>query len=287
MNRVIDVIFHNTTRFFAISVLFVLAALFAVLFNEAKPAIDAFGLGFIVNSKWAPNMDIFGGFPAIYGSIVSTVIAMLIATPVAIGIAIFLSELAPPWIAAPVGMAIELLAAIPSIIYGMWGLFYLAPLLRDIWGGNGLGLMTAGIVLSIMILPFMAAITRDAMKTTPEILKESAYGMGATRWEVLKNVVIPYVKSGIIGSIILALGRAVGETMAVTFVMGNAHKVPDSIFKPATSIPVTLANEFTEADTDLYYSSLFYLALILLIISFTVIATAKFWFLRNLQEQRV
>ncbi len=287
MNRAIDIIFHNTTRFFAISVLIVLAALFAVLFNEAKPAMDAFGLDFVVNSKWAPNMEIFGGFPAIYGSIVSTLIAMLIATPIAIGIAIFLSELAPPWLAVPVGMAIELLAAIPSIIYGMWGLFYLAPILRDIWGGNGLGLMTAGIVLSIMILPFMAAITRDAMKTTPEILKESAYGMGATRWEVLKDVVIPYVKSGIIGSIILALGRAVGETMAVTFVMGNAHKVPDSIFKPATSIPVTLANEFTEADTDLYYSSLFYLALILLLISFTVIATAKFWFLRNLRERRV
>ena len=287
MNRAIDLIFHNTTRFFAISVLIVLAALFAVLFNEAKPAIEAFGLDFVVNSKWAPNMEIFGGFPAIYGSIVSTLIAMLIATPIAIGIAIFLSELAPPWLAVPVGMAIELLAAIPSIIYGMWGLFYLAPILRDIWGGNGLGLMTAGIVLSIMILPFMAAITRDAMKTTPEILKESAYGMGATRWEVLKDVVIPYVKSGIIGSIILALGRAVGETMAVTFVMGNAHKVPDSIFKPATSIPVTLANEFTEADTDLYYSSLFYLALILLLISFTVIATAKFWFLRNLRERRV
>ena len=287
MNRAIDLIFHNTTRFFAISVLIVLVALFAVLFNEAKPAMDAFGLDFVVNSKWAPNMEIFGGFPAIYGSIVSTLIAMLIATPIAIGIAIFLSELAPPWLAVPVGMAIELLAAIPSIIYGMWGLFYLAPILRDIWGGNGLGLMTAGIVLSIMILPFMAAITRDAMKTTPEILKESAYGMGATRWEVLKDVVIPYVKSGIIGSIILALGRAVGETMAVTFVMGNAHKVPDSIFKPATSIPVTLANEFTEADTDLYYSSLFYLALILLLISFTVIATAKFWFLRNLRERRI
>ncbi|BBG66180.1 phosphate transport system permease protein PstC [Hydrogenimonas sp.] len=283
----IDTIFHNTTRFFAISVLLVLAALFAVLFSEAKPAMEAFGLDFIINSKWAPNMEIFGGYPAIYGSIVSTIIAMLIATPIAIGIAIFLSELTPPWISTPVGMAIELLAAIPSIIYGMWGLFYLAPVLRDIWGGNGLGLMTAGIVLSIMILPFMAAITRDAMKTTPEILKESAYGMGATRWEVLKDVVIPYVKSGIIGSIILALGRAVGETMAVTFVMGNSHKVPSSIFQPATSIPVTLANEFTEADTDLYYSSLFYLALILLVISFTVIAVAKFWFLRNLQEQRI
>ncbi len=287
MDRVVDSLFHNTTRFMAISVLIVLGALFCVLFQEAKPAIDAFGLQFIVESKWAPNMEIFGGWPAIYGSIVSTVIAMLIATPVAIGIAIFLSELAPPMIASFVGMAIELLAAIPSIIYGMWGLFYLVPVLRDFWGGSGLGLMTAGFVLSIMILPFMAAITRDAMKTTPPILKESAYGMGATRWEVLKDVVLPYVKSGIIGSIILALGRAIGETMAVTFVMGNVHKIPDSIFKPATSIPVTLANEFTEADTDLYYSSLFYLALILLIISFSVIAVAKFWFLRNLRERRV
>ncbi len=287
MDNILDKLFHHTTRIMAVSVLIVLGALFVVLFKEAKPAIDAFGLHFIVNSKWAPNMDIFGGWPAIYGSIVSTIIAMLIATPVAIGVAIFLSELAPPAVAATVGMAIELLAAIPSIIYGMWGLFYLAPILRDIWGGSGLGLATAGVVLSIMILPFMAAITRDAMKTTPAILKESAYGMGATRWEVLKDVVLPFVKSGIIGSIILALGRAVGETMAVTFVMGNAHKIPHSIFQPATSIPVTLANEFTEADTDLYYSSLFYLALILLVISFTVIALAKFWFLRNLEEQRV
>ncbi len=287
MDRFLDKLFQHATRLMAVSVLLVLGALFVVLFKEAKPAIDAFGLHFIVNTKWAPNMDIFGGWPAIYGSIVSTAIAMLIATPVAIGVAIFLSELAPPAVAAIVGMAIELLAAIPSIIYGMWGLFYLAPVLRNLWGGSGLGLATAGVVLSIMILPFMAAITRDAMKTTPAILKESAYGMGATRWEVLKDVVLPFVKSGIIGSIILALGRAVGETMAVTFVMGNAHKVPHSIFEPATSIPVTLANEFTEADTDLYYSSLFYLALILLVISFTVIALAKFWFLRDRREARV
>jgi phosphate transport system permease protein len=284
--RIVDKLFEHSTRLLALSVLILLGALFVVLFQEAKPAIDAFGLHFIVESKWAPNMDIFGGWPAIYGSIVSTIIAMLIATPVAIGIAIFLSELAPPWVAAVVGSAIELLAAIPSIIYGMWGLFYLAPILRDIWGGNGLGLATAGFVLSIMILPFMAAITRDAMKTTPDILKESAYGMGATRWEVLKDVVIPYVKSGIIGSIILALGRAIGETMAVTFVMGNVHKIPQTIFAPATSIPVTLANEFTEADSDLYYSSLFYLALILLVISFTVIAAAKFIFLRKIEEAR-
>ena len=287
MDKFLDSLFLNTSRIFAITVLVVLVALFIVLFKEAKPAIDAFGLQFLTNTKWAPNMDIFGGYPAIYGSIVSTAIAMLIATPIAIGIAIFLSELASPLVAAIVGMAVELLAAIPSIIYGMWGLFYLAPILKDIWGGSGLGLATAGVVLSIMIIPFMAAITRDAMKTTPDILKESAYGMGATRWEVLKDVVIPYVKSGIIGSIILALGRAIGETMAVTFVMGNAHKVPHSLFEAATSIPVTLANEFTEADTDLYYSSLFYLALILLVISFTVIAIAKFLFLKRVQEKKI
>ena len=285
MDKILDSLFLNISRLFAIVVLIVLVALFIVLFKEAKPAIDAFGLEFITNTKWAPNMDIFGGYPAIYGSIVSTAIAMVIATPIAIGIAIFLSELASPIVATFVGMAVELLAAIPSIIYGMWGLFYLAPIMKSIGGGSGLGLATAGVVLSIMIIPFMAAITRDAMKTTPDILKESAYGMGATRWEVLKDVVIPYVKSGIIGSIILALGRAIGETMAVTFVMGNAHKVPHSLFQAATSIPVTLANEFTEADTDLYYSSLFYLALILLVISFSVIALAKFLFLKRVEDK--
>ncbi len=286
MSKLIDFLFGNAAKIAASLVLIILIAIFWVLFKEAKPAIDAFGLEFLINSKWAPNMDIFGGLPAIYGSVVSTLIAMLLATPVAIGVAIFLTEIAFEKLKTPVGVAIEMLAAIPSIIYGMWGLFYFAPIIRDWFGGNGLGLLTAGIVLAIMILPFMAAITRDSMNTTPDILKESAYALGATKWDVIKDVVIPYAKAGIIGSIILALGRAIGETMAVTFVMGNVHKIPKHLTDPATSIPVTLANEFTEADSDLYYASLFYLALILFVISFVVIALAKFYFLRKVRAAK-
>jgi phosphate transport system permease protein len=206
---------------------------------------------------------------------------MLLAVPLAIGVAIFLSELAPAKLKSPVGVSIELLAAIPSVIYGMWGLFYFVPIVRDVFGGIGISMLTAGIVLSIMILPFMAAVTRDAMNTTPDILKESAYALGGTKWDIIKDIVIPYAKAGIIGSFILALGRAIGETMAVTFVMGNVHQISTNLTAPATSIPVTLANEFTEADTSLYYSSLFELSLILLVISFTIISIAKFYFLRN------
>lgn len=266
-------------------VLIILIAIFAVLIDESLPAIQAFGFGFVTSETWAPNREIFGGFPAIYGSILSTIISMSIAVPIAIGIAIYLSEIAFERLKAPVGTAVELLAAIPSIIYGMWGLFFFAPLIQQTFGGNGLGLLTAGIVLSIMILPFIAAITRDAMNTTPEILKESAYALGATKWDVIRDVVMSYAKAGIIGSIILALGRAIGETMAVTFVMGNAHRIPEKLTDPATSIPVTLANEFTEADSDLYYSSLFLLALILFIISFAVIALAKFYFLKKARSR--
>lgn len=266
-------------------ILLILIAIFVILFQESLPAIKTFGFDFITSSAWAPNREIFGGLPAITGSILSTLISMVIAVPIALGIAIFLSEIAYERLKAPVGTAVELLAAIPSIIYGMWGLFFFAPLIQQIFGGNGLGLLTAGIVLAIMILPFIAAITRDAMNTTPDILKESAYALGATKWDVIKNVIMPYAKAGIIGSVILALGRAIGETMAVTFVMGNAHRIPDSLTAPATSIPVTLANEFTEADGALYYSALFYLALILFIISFVVIATAKFYFLRKTRRR--
>lgn len=266
-------------------ILLILIAIFVILFQESLPAIKTFGFDFITSSAWAPNREIFGGLPAITGSILSTLISMVIAVPIALGIAIFLSEIAYERLKAPVGTAVELLAAIPSIIYGMWGLFFFAPLIQQTFGGNGLGLLTAGIVLAIMILPFIAAITRDAMNTTPDILKESAYALGATKWDVIKNVIMPYAKAGIIGSVILALGRAIGETMAVTFVMGNAHRIPDSLTAPATSIPVTLANEFTEADGALYYSALFYLALILFIISFVVIATAKFYFLRKTRRR--
>jgi phosphate transport system permease protein len=206
---------------------------------------------------------------------------MILAVPVAVGIAIFLSEIAHAKLKTPVGVSIELLAAIPSVIYGMWGLFYFVPIVRDTFGGVGISMLTAGIVLSIMILPFMAAVTRDAMNTTPDILKESAYALGGTKWDVIKDIIIPYAKAGIIGSFILALGRAIGETMAVTFVMGNVHKISTDLTEPATSIPVALANEFAEADSELYHASLFELALILLVVSFVIISIAKFYFLRR------
>ena len=278
---IIDKIFSNTTKIIAIGILFLVAAVFTVLFEESMASMQAFGLDFVTESKWAPNLEKFGALPAIYGSVVSTFLAMVLAVPVAIGVAIFLSELAPARLKSPVGVSIELLAAIPSVIYGMWGLFYFVPIIRDTVGGIGISMLTAGIVLSIMILRFMAAVTRDAMNTTPDILKESAYALGGTKWDVIKDVVIPYAKAGIIGSFILALGRAIGETMAVTFVMGNVHKISGDLTQPATSIPVTLANEFTEADTELYYSSLFELSLLLLVISFTIISIAKFYFLRR------
>ena len=281
-----DLLFENLTRALAFLVLIILVAIFVVLFSEAKPAIEEYGLDFVTQSKWAPNMEIFGGLPAIYGTIVSTIIAMLIATPIALGIAIFLTEIAPNSLKTPVGTSIELLAAIPSIIYGMWGLFYLAPIIRENLGGMGISVFTAGVILSIMILPFISAISRDAMNTTPDILKESAYALGATKFDVIKDVVIPYAKAGVLGSIILALGRALGETMAVTFVIGNSHKIADSILLPATSIPATLANEFNEADTDIYYSTLFYLAFILFVISFSVIAFAKFYLLRRVKREK-
>lgn len=280
----IDKIFHNMTRFSALLILFIVAWIFVVLFNHSTEAMNAFGFDFITKDEWAPNVDKFGAFAAIFGSVISTFLAMLFSIPIAIGVAIFLSEIAHDRIKGFFGVSVELLAAIPSVIYGMWGLFYFVPILRDLFGGMGIGLLAAAIVLSIMILPFMAAVTRDAMNTTPDILKESAYALGGTQWDVIKDIIIPYAKAGIIGSLILALGRAIGETMAVTFVMGNVHHTPASILDPTTSIPVTLANEFTEADTSLYFSSLFGLALTLLVMSFVVIAVAKFYFLRKVRK---
>ena len=281
MSNIIDKIFENATKFIALGVLLLVAWIFTVLFEHSLESIKAFGFSFLTEDKWAPNIEKFGALPAIYGSVVSTFLAMLLAVPVAIGVAIFLSEIAHAKIKMPVGVSIELLAAIPSVVYGMWGLFYFVPIIRDMFGGIGISMLTAGIVLAIMILPFMAAVTRDAMNTTPDILKESAYALGATKWDVVKDIIIPYAKAGIIGSFILALGRAIGETMAVTFVMGNVHKISADLTQPATSIPVTLANEFAEADTELYYSSLFELSLLLLVISFTIISIAKFYFLRR------
>ncbi|OHD98384.1 MAG: phosphate ABC transporter permease subunit PstC [Sulfurimonas sp. RIFCSPHIGHO2_12_FULL_36_9] len=281
MSNIIDKIFANSTKFIAFGILLLVAWIFTVLFEHSLESIEAFGFNFITEDKWAPNLEKFGALPAIYGSVISTFLAMVLAVPLAIGVAIFLSEIAHAKLKAPVGVSIELLAAIPSVIYGMWGLFYFVPIVRDIFGGIGISMLTAGIVLSIMILPFMAAVTRDAMNTTPDILKESAYALGGTKWDVVKDIIIPYAKAGIIGSFILALGRAIGETMAVTFVMGNVHKISTDLTQPATSIPVTLANEFAEADSGLYYSSLFELSLLLLVISFTIISIAKFYFLRR------
>jgi phosphate transport system permease protein len=259
-----------------------LLGIFIILFIYAKDSISQFGFGFLFDNIWEVGEDdeggIFGGIVPIIGTILSTLIAMIVATPIAMGIAIFLTEVAPEFLIKPVSVAIELLAAIPSIIYGMWGLFYFAPIVQSIFGGSGIGLLTAGLVLAIMVIPFMSAITKDAMNTTPDVLKESAYAMGATKFEVIKDVVMPYSKAGIIGSIILALGRALGETMAVAFLIGSVMTIPSSITDPTTSIPVLLANNFSEAD-DLELSSMFYLALILFVVSFVIISIAKFYFL--------
>ncbi len=223
---------------------------------------------------------VYGGLVPIVGTILSTLIAMIFAVPIAMGIAVFLSEIAPKNISTPVGIAIELLAAIPSIIFGMWGLFYFAPIISETFGGYQVSLLTAGLVLGVMILPFMAAITRDSMNTTPDILKESAYALGATKFEVIKDVIFPYSKVGIIGSIILSLGRALGETMAVAFLIGAVYQLPEKITDPTISIPVAMAVNFGEA-AGLGESALFYLGLILFVFSFALISFAKFYFLKR------
>ncbi len=275
-------LFRNFSFFSATLSFFILVGIFAILFHYAQESLHEFGFDFLWNQQWEAGEDdeggIFGGYIPIIGTLSSTVIAMAIAIPLAMGIAIFLTEIASVKVAKPVSVAIELLAAIPSIIYGMWGLFYFAPIVQATFGGNGVGLLTAGIVLAIMIIPFMAAITRDSMNTTPSVLKESAYAMGATKFEVIKDVIMPYSKGGIIGSIILALGRALGETMAVAFLIGSVMHTVGKVTDPTTSIPVLLANNFVEAE-DLEMSSMYFLALILFVVSFIIISTAKFYFL--------
>lgn len=225
---------------------------------------------------------VYGGLVPIVGTLLTTLIALIFALPIAMGIAVFLAEIAPKNISNVVGMAIELLAAIPSIIFGMWGLYYFAPIVADLVGGYQVSLLTAGLVLGVMILPFMAAITRDSMNTTPAVLKESAYALGATKFEVIKDIIFPYSKVGIIGSIILALGRALGETMAVAFLIGSIFVLPKAINDPTISIPVAMANNFGEA-SGLGESALFYLALILFVISFSIISLAKFYFLKKVK----
>ena len=289
-----DIVFHRLTQTFSLLVLLALTGIIVSLFINAWPAFQKFGLQFIWRVEWDVVNEEFGAAISIVGTLASAGIAMLIAVPLAFGIAVFLTETCPTWLRRPLGTAIELLAAVPSIIYGMFGLFVFAPLFADylhvplqkilggmplvgfLFGGatNGMGILAAGIVLAFMVLPFVAAVMRDVFEITPPILRESAYGLGCTTWEVVRHIVLPYTQKGVIGGIMLGLGRALGETMAVTFVIGNANRMPTSLFSPGTSIASTLANEFGEA-ADFHMSSLFALGFLLFVITFVVLAMAK------------
>jgi phosphate transport system permease protein len=291
-----DIIFHNVTFAAAIVVLVLLTAIGISLVIGAWPAMRAFGFGFLTSQSWNPVTEKFGGAAPIYGTIVTSLIAMLIAVPIGIGIAVFLTESCPKSLQRPIGTAIELLAGIPSIIFGIWGLFVLAPFLQgtlqpalistfgsvpvlsSVFAGPpyGIGMLTASLILAIMVLPFITAVSRDVFDTVPSVLKEAAYGLGCTRWEVVRKIVIPHTRVGIIGGIMLGLGRALGETMAVTFVIGNAHKISPSLLAPGTTISATIANEFTEAVGDLYTSSLVLLGLILFAITLLVLSAARY-----------
>ena len=291
-----DVLFHNITFAAAMFVLALLAAVAISLVIGAWPAMKTFGFGFLASQSWNPVTEKFGGLAPIYGTVVTSFIAMLFAVPVGFGIAIFLTESCPQSLRRPIGTAIELLAGIPSIIFGIWGLFVLAPFLQStvqpgliatfgsvpvlstLFEGPpyGIGVLTASLILAIMVLPFITAVSRDVFATVPPVLKEAAYGLGCTRWEVVRNVVIPHTRVGLIGGIMLGLGRALGETMAVTFVIGNAHKISPSLLAPGTTISASIANEFTEAVGDLYTSSLVLLGLILFVITMLVLAAARY-----------
>lgn len=298
----VDIIFSSITAIASVSVLLLILGILYVLILESYPSIEKFGfLRFITSTDWNPVKGSFGAATNLFGTAITTVLSILIAVPVAIGIAIFVTEIAPNFLKGPIGAAIELLAAIPSIIYGMWGLFTLAPIMANyiepalqksigslplvgvLFEGTpmGIDLLTASVILSIMIIPFTASISRDAFNLTPAVIKESAYALGATKREVVKDIVIPYSKVGVFGGVVLSLGRALGETMAVAFVLGNNHQITKSLFDAAATITVTLANEFTEADTDIYLSSLFYLALLLFVMSFIILALAKFFILKT------
>jgi phosphate transport system permease protein len=295
-----DAAFQQVTRAAAIVVLLLLSGVIISLVQGSIPALRAFGFDFLVTSRWNPVTEVFGALPAIYGTVITSLIAMLIAVPVGLMIAFFLTELCPQWLRRPIGIAIELLAGIPSIIYGIWGLFVFAPFLQETlqpflintlgnvpgigpaFGGPpyGIGMLTAGLILAIMVLPFVTSISRDVFEAVPPVLKEAAYGLGCTTWEVVRNVVLPYARVGVIGGIMLSLGRALGETMAVTFVIGNAHRISASLLAPGTTISATIANEFTEAVGDLYTSALIELGLLLFVITFIVLAFARYMLMR-------
>ena len=295
-----DAVFENLTRFFAIIVFSLLAAILISLVVGSQLTLQKYGVNFLWSSEWDPVQERFGALVPIYGTLVTSLIAMLIGVPVSFGIALFLTELSPAWLKRPLGTAIELLAAIPSIIYGMWGLFvfapifqtYLQPSLINAFGSVpglgalfkgpplGIGMLTAGLILSIMVIPFITAVMRDVFELVPPLLKESAYGLGSTTWEVVWRVVLPYTKVGVIGGVMLGLGRALGETMAVTFVIGNAHRLAVSLMAPGNSIASALANEFTEAVGDVYFSALIELGLLLFLITTIVLALSKLLLMR-------
>ncbi len=293
--RIQDFIFHKVTLLFAASVLIALVGIIISLAIGAAPAFKEFGASFISTVEWDPVEDKFGALIAIWGTLATSLIALAVAFPISFGIALFLTEICPVWLRRPMGTAVELLAGVPSIIYGMWGLFVFAPLFADhvqpllkstlgqlpvigqLFQGPtmGIGILTAGLILAVMIIPFISSVMRDVFEIVPTVLKESAYGLGCTKWEVVRKVVLPYTRNGVVGGVMLGLGRALGETMAVTFVIGNAHELSWSLFSAGNSISSTLANEFAEAASPLHVSSLFALALILFAITFVVLSAAK------------
>lgn len=298
--KVQDASLRLVTLSAATAVLLLLGGVIASLVIGSIPAFQAFGFEFLTTQSWNPVTEKFGALAPIYGTIVTSALAMLVAVPIGLGIAIFLTELCPFFLRRPIGIAIELLAGIPSIIYGIWGLFVLAPLvqqyvqpaligafadipvLSSLFAGPpyGIGILTASFILAIMVLPFITSISRDVFDTVPAVLKEAAYGAGCTTWEVVSAIVIPYTRVGVIGGVMLGLGRALGETMAVTFVIGNAHKISSSLLAPGTTISATIANEFTEAVGDIYTSSLVALGLILFAITFLILALARYMLMR-------
>jgi phosphate transport system permease protein len=298
--RLADKAFQYLTHATALAVLGLLGCIIIALIIGALPALRAFGFDFLVTQNWNPVTERFGALAPIYGTLITSLIAMAIAVPIGLLVAMFLTELCPLWLRRPIGIAVELLAGIPSIIYGIWGLFVFAPFLQvhvqpalielfgevpilsSLFAGPpyGIGTLTAGLILAVMVLPFITSISCDVFETVPAVLKESAYGLGCTTWEVFRNVVLPYTRVGVIGGVMLGLGRALGETMAVTFVIGNAHKIAPSILAPGTTISATIANEFTEAVGDLYTSSLIALGLILFAITLVVLGVARYLLLR-------
>jgi phosphate transport system permease protein len=296
----IDPLFKFGTMFFAIVVLAILGGIILYLAEGSIPAFQAFGLGFLVSDAWNPATGKFGALAPLYGTIMTSVIAMVVGVPLSFGVAIFITELCPAWAKRTLSTAIELLAGIPSIIYGMWGLFTLVPILQEdvqpwlikylghapligvLFKGPplGVGVLTAGLILAVMVLPFISSIMRDVFETVPAMLKESAYGLGCTTWEVMWNIVLPYTKVGVIGGIMLGLGRAMGETMAVTYVIGNSARISASLLAPGKSIASTLANEFNNTSEDLYLSSMIALGLVLFLLTFIVLAAAKILLIR-------